>query len=311
VTLPPTIIFKGQTLNSNWIPSDTPSNWCFSTSNKGWTSALHGFEWIKTRFEPLTHRTDGKRRLLIFDGHSSHLTARFLQFCITKDVDLALLPPHTSHITQPLDVSCFGPLKTAINFEIDRVFRNSDARIHRSEWTSAYNKARERYFRSFHIESGFRNTGIYPFNPKIVLDTLERPRETPPTKFATMLEIDDLSRILRERSTFSTPPPLNLREIADDVISRGVINTPSRRFIRDIIDFTESRDTDATLLRRELREKDQLLNTRKIRKKGKRVVLKGKIIVSRESIQRELEKLDKEAEEKKKKKGKKTKGIVV
>jgi hypothetical protein len=80
------------------------------------------------------------------------------------------------------------------------------------------------------------------------------------------------------------PPPLNLREVAEDIISRGVINTPSRRFIRDIIDFTKSRDTDAILLRRELREKDQLLNTRKIRKKGKKVVLKGKIIVSRESI---------------------------
>jgi hypothetical protein len=118
-----------------------------------------------------------------------------------------------------------------------------------------------------------------------------------------MPEIDDLSRIIRERSTLSTPPPLNLREIAEDVITRGVINTPGRRFIPDIIDFTESRDTDASLLRRELREKDQLLNTRKTRKNGKRVVLKGKIIVFRESIQMELEKLYKEAEEKKQKKG--------
>jgi hypothetical protein len=145
------------------------------------------------------------------------------------------------------------------------------------------------------------------FNPKIVLDTLERPRETPPTEFTTMPEIDDLSRIIRERSTLSTPPHLNLREIAEGVITRGVITTPGRRFIRDIIDFTESRDTDASLLHRELREKDQLLNTRKIHKKGKRVILKGKIIVSRESIQRGLEKLDKEAEEKSKKRAKRQK----
>jgi hypothetical protein len=112
---------------------------------------------------------------------------------------------------------------------------------------------------------------------------------------------DDLSRILRERSTLSTPPPLNPREIAEDVIFRGVINTPSRYFIQD---FTENRDTDTTLLRRELRGKDQLPNTRKIRKQGKRVVLKGKIIVSR---QKELEKLDKEAEEKKQKRAKRQK----
>jgi hypothetical protein len=48
---------------------------------------------------PLMYRNDGKRRLLIIDGHLSHLTARFLRFCIIKDIDLALLPPHTSHIT--------------------------------------------------------------------------------------------------------------------------------------------------------------------------------------------------------------------
>jgi hypothetical protein len=76
-----------------------------------------------------------------------------------------------------------------------------------------------------------------------------------------MPKIDDLSRILRERSTLSTPPPLNLREIAEDVISRGVINTPSRRFIQDIIDFTESRNTNTTLLRYKLREKDRLQDT--------------------------------------------------
>jgi hypothetical protein len=173
VTLLPTIVFKGQNLNSVWTPASTPPDWCFSTSNKGWTSDLHGFEWIQTRFEPLTRRNDEKRRLLIIDGHSSHLTARFLRFCITKDIDLALLPPYTSHITQPLNVSCFGPLKTAINIEIDRIFRISDARIHRSEWTSAYIKARERCFRGFHVESAFRKTGIYLFYPKIILDTLE------------------------------------------------------------------------------------------------------------------------------------------
>jgi hypothetical protein len=77
------------------------------------------------------------------------------------------------------------------------------------------------------------------------------------------------------------PPPLNLRRIAEDVISRGVINTPSRCFIQDIIDFTEDRDTDKILLRRELREKDALFNTHKERKKDKRVILKGQMIVSR------------------------------
>jgi hypothetical protein len=50
VTLPPCLIFKGQNLNSGWIPDETPAGWKFITSKKGWTSDLIGFEWLKTHF---------------------------------------------------------------------------------------------------------------------------------------------------------------------------------------------------------------------------------------------------------------------
>jgi hypothetical protein len=175
VTLPPTLIFKGQNLNSGWIPDDSPPDWTFSTSNKGWTSDYHAYEWLTTRFEPLTRRNDGKRRLLVIDGHSSHYTTRFLAFCISKKIDLALLPPHTSHITQPLDIACFSPLKTAITSEIDAIFRNSVRRLLKVEWTSAYIRARARCFRPSTIESAFRKSSIYPLDPEIILSTLLTP----------------------------------------------------------------------------------------------------------------------------------------
>jgi hypothetical protein len=50
VTLPLCLIFKGQNLNSGWIPDETPAGWKFITSKKGWTSDLIGFEWLKTHF---------------------------------------------------------------------------------------------------------------------------------------------------------------------------------------------------------------------------------------------------------------------
>jgi hypothetical protein len=51
VTLPPCLIFKGQNLNSGWIPNKTPAGWKFITSKKGWTSDLIGFEWLKAHFQ--------------------------------------------------------------------------------------------------------------------------------------------------------------------------------------------------------------------------------------------------------------------
>jgi hypothetical protein len=142
VTLPPTLIFKGEKLNSEWIPDSTPPDWTFTTSNKGWTNDSIGYEWLTTSFEPFIRYFRNSRYLLLIDGHSSHLTERFIGFCITKNIDLFCLPPHSSHLMQPLDLSIFGPLKTALTFEVDRIFRSSTSRLPRIEWVEAFIKAR-------------------------------------------------------------------------------------------------------------------------------------------------------------------------
>jgi hypothetical protein len=231
VALPPSLIYKSKNLNSAWIPEETPRDWAFSTSNKGWTSDLHGFEWISTRFEPLTRRIDGKKRLLIIDGHSSHLTARFLALCITKGIDLCLLPPHTSHVTQPLDLSVFGPLKTYLAGEVDGIFRHSISRIARVEFTAAYIQARERAFRPQSIESGFRKAGIYPFNPDIILNNLTPPLATPPLENATESQEVDLSQVLLEDSREGTPIPLDPDALYTQIITDTNLATPKRAFV--------------------------------------------------------------------------------
>jgi hypothetical protein len=78
-------------------------------------------------------RNDGKRRLLLLDGHGSYLTARFIAFCIDKTIDLVVLPLYTSHILQPLDVGVFSPLKRALSTEIEKLFRLDTRRIARIE----------------------------------------------------------------------------------------------------------------------------------------------------------------------------------
>jgi hypothetical protein len=215
VTLPPCLIFKGENLNSGWIPDETPAGWKSITSKKGWTSDLIGFEWLKSHFQPFVSKLTNLRSLLIIDGHYSHVTARFIAYCITSKIDLFLLPPHSSHKTQPLDLSIFGPLKTAINLEVDRIFRHSTVFLPRIEWTSAYIKARVRCFKPSSIESGFRKAGIYPFNPEILLSTLTPPPRTSSLNDQNVSQASHASRILRARGSLSTPKALNLRQISD------------------------------------------------------------------------------------------------
>ena len=79
-----------------------------------------------------------------------------------------------------------------------------------------------------------------------------------------------------------------------------------------MINFTEDRDTDAILARRELREKDVLLNTRKTRKTGKRVASKGEYLLTKEDILKVVQDLEEGTRKKKTKKGgKKTKYILI
>ena len=87
-------------------------------------------------------------------------------------------------------------------------------------------------------------------------------------------------RILKERSKDKTPPIIPFEDLIREVISRGVLSPRSKAFIRELLIFAEERNTEAILLRRELYEKDALLNTRKKRKIGKRITIEGYIILS-------------------------------
>jgi hypothetical protein len=138
------------------------------------------------------------------------------------------------------------------------------------------------------IESGFRKAGIYPFYPEVLLSTLTPPPRT------------------------HSPENQVLSQIVDLVQNDRDIPTSARDLIRDLIDFAEDRDTDAILARRELREKDVLLDTRKTRKKGKRVASKGKYLLTKEDILKVVRDLEGETKKKKTKKGgKRTKYILI
>ena len=66
----------------------------------------------------------GSHRLLILDGHESHKSLAFQDLCEENKIITLCMPPHASHILQPLDVGCFAPLKRAYKKEIN-VLANS------------------------------------------------------------------------------------------------------------------------------------------------------------------------------------------
>ena len=113
--LMPLVIFKGQDLQQQWFPDqlDFLDHWYFESSPKGWTSDSIALEWLKQVFIPQTAPQKTSPRLLIMDGHGSHQTDDFMYECFKNGIYLLFLPSHASHVLQPLDVSCFSPVKAA------------------------------------------------------------------------------------------------------------------------------------------------------------------------------------------------------
>jgi hypothetical protein len=82
--LPPCIIFKGKVFIESWF-DNLPNDWRFEVSPNGWTSDEIGLRWLEKLFIPSTYsRTKGQYRLLILDGHGSHLTPKFDELCEKK-----------------------------------------------------------------------------------------------------------------------------------------------------------------------------------------------------------------------------------
>src|SRR5450432_4507289 len=109
--LSPWITFKGKQHNAEWM--QVLQEGYVALSDNGWTDNELGVEWLKQCFDLETRSIDGKPRILIMDGHSSHISTKALEFCIASNIIVLCLPSHSTYITQPLDVGIFRPLAMA------------------------------------------------------------------------------------------------------------------------------------------------------------------------------------------------------
>lgn len=89
------------------------------------------------------------------------------------------MPPHSSHILQPLDVSCFGPLKQAYSRQIEDMMRAHITHITKDDFFPAFLRAFYASITEKNIRAGFQCTGIVPFDPETVISRLDIKLKTP------------------------------------------------------------------------------------------------------------------------------------
>ena len=200
--LPPCIIFKGKIHIEGWYQDEAlPHDWRIEVSPNGWTTDEIGLRWLQNLFIPATNgRTAGDYRLLVLDGHGSHLTPQFDKVCSENNIIPICMPPHSSHLLQPLDVGCFSPLKRAYGRLVENKARLGFNHIDKFDFLQAYPEARTGTFKADTIKNSFAAAGLVPLNPERVLEQLNIHLKTPTPPCS--------------RSTNSAPKtPYNLKQL--------------------------------------------------------------------------------------------------
>ena len=88
-------------------------------TESGWTNGYMMKKWLETVFDPYTRDVPpGKQRLLIMDGHDTHVQVDFLDSCWSRGIDCLILPSNMTSIFQPLNVAFFNQLKSAYHSKV-------------------------------------------------------------------------------------------------------------------------------------------------------------------------------------------------
>ncbi len=89
------------------------------------------------------------------------------------------MPAHSSHILQPLDIGCFGPLKKAYGREIEWLMKGHLTYIIKTDFLPAFFAAFQAAITEINIKGVFRGTRIIPLNPESILSRLDVKLHTP------------------------------------------------------------------------------------------------------------------------------------
>src|SRR5271154_2059289 len=225
----------------------------------------------------------GEYRLLICDGHDSHINGEFIAYCIDNNILLMILPPHSSHLTQPLDVGVFGALKKHMAAEIDPIVRTGVARIQKVEWLTAFVAAHDKALSVKNILGGFRGTGIHPFLPTKVLRRVAS--SSPPQQQTRPPTPPNPLAVFNDAVLTDSPANFNAVQQANNALnalleSGEPLPSPAKKYVGHCTRSIMRLHARNTILEKENADQKAVLQRRKNNMSGKRRVIDGKHLMT-------------------------------
>ena len=96
-SVPPFLVVQGVNhLSSRYTEGGLPHDWVIKPTSNGWTNNETGLEWVQHFNKHTRSRTQGGYRMLVLDGHESHESAAFQEYCKANNIITLCLPTHSS-----------------------------------------------------------------------------------------------------------------------------------------------------------------------------------------------------------------------
>ncbi|XP_046564293.1 uncharacterized protein LOC124273117 [Haliotis rubra] len=163
--IPPYYVFPGKRWNDEFLEG-APSGSSGSMSVSGWSNTNIFQDYLTKHFikyAGISADPSAPKTLILFDSHRSHVSLTLVEWAKMHNIILFVLPPHTSHITQPLDVAVFGPFKCMYNRECQLFLqRNPGMKITKYEVAKLTAKPYLKALSPENLTSAFRKSGIFP-----------------------------------------------------------------------------------------------------------------------------------------------------
>ena len=270
-SVPPFLVVQGKCHLASWYTeSNLPDNWVIKTTTNGWTDNQTGLEWIQHFDKHTAAQAKGPYRMLVLDGHESHESAEFQEYCKAHNIITLGLPAHSSHLTQPLDVGCFSVLKRAYGRQIETYIKAHINHITKVEFFIAFKAAYLQSITTENAKAGFRGAGLIPFNPQAVISKLDVKLQTPTPNDPPSADADPwVSQTPHNPTDALSQTTLVKNRIA---LHQGSSPTPIFTTVAALAKGTEILAHEVTLLtaeNRTLRKANEALSKRRRAKKNR------------------------------------------
>ncbi|KAK3748521.1 hypothetical protein RRG08_008682 [Elysia crispata] len=157
----PMLIYPG-TQFRGFKPQEVFEQSFIGRSENGWITQNLFYEWLKQVFVPQTAHVK-KPLLLLVDGHISHQSVQASKLCDENNIVLYCLPPHSSHILQPLDVGVFKTMKSEWKKAVKR--QNETEIVTKRTFAKTFKDAYETTIARPLADKAFRACELYPLDP--------------------------------------------------------------------------------------------------------------------------------------------------